>query len=183
MKYKLIEDLYKENKVPANIIRHMQKVAKVCKYLAKNINNTGIESANADTIEKAALLHDIKKLDTDSRINHEENAAATLIKLGEKQIAEVIRKHGFDSPLKESDRPDTIEEKILYYADKRVLHDKIVTIEQRLEDGRKRYAKDKNIPEEEKKIELFINRLEQELCELAQIKPGDINEQNINEVK
>ena len=78
-----------------------------------------------------------------------------------------------------NDRPQTLEEKILYYADKRVCHDRIVTIKKRLEDGRKRYFPDGNIPSDEIHIVQKLYQLEKELLEKAKIKSSSITEKSV----
>ena len=68
--------------------------------------------------------------------------------------------------------PQTWEEKILNYADKRVAHDKIVSLEQRRQDALKRYQKHKYIKVDKRHKELL--ELEKEIFDKIDIKPEDI---------
>ncbi|HID91542.1 TPA: HD domain-containing protein [Candidatus Peregrinibacteria bacterium] len=58
-----------------------------------------------------------------------------------------------------SDEPMTWEEKCVHYADKRGLHDTFVTIQERLEDGKKRYAHEAS-PRLEKRVKALEESLE-----------------------
>ena len=93
-------------------------------------------------------------------------------------MATIIRKHDFRSLIAaaDEDRPQTLEEKILYYADKRVCHDRIVSLKRRLEDGRKRYFPDGKIPVHDRMIAQKLRTLEKELLTKASLKATDIKE-------
>lgn len=155
--------------VPGNIIAHMQKVAAISLFLGEKIQVEQLQY-----LISAALTHDIMKLQQ----NHEEAAANYFEKRGEFVIASQIRKHRYSSLIDQdkSLRPVTIEEKILYYADKRIMHDKIVSLEERLEDGRLRYPVPSGQIQNDQRIEKAIKTLESQLCELSNIQPNDINE-------
>jgi hypothetical protein len=60
-------------------------------------------------------------------------------KLGYKRIGEIIKAHIY-LEINSFNLPVT-EEEIVHYADKRVMHDKIVTLKDRFEDLKKRYGK------------------------------------------
>ena len=57
-----------------------------------------------------------------------------LRKIGEKSMADLVEKHDFW----QIDTLKTWEEKILYYADKRVYEDTLVSLQTRIDEGRKR---------------------------------------------
>lgn len=149
-----IEDIYKELGVPQNIIEHMKVVAVLCKKIADMLIARG-EKIDKKLLIKAALLHDCLKIHD----NHEEKMAEFLKKKGQPKLANLIAKHGFFS----IDELKTLEEKILYYADKRVEKNKIVSLAERFKEGRKKY----NYKKEEEKyileIENKINALEKTL--------------------
>lgn len=147
--------------MPANIIKHMEVVWKIAEEIAQIQKDKGIK-IDIKALKTASLLHDIFK--TDKRGNHANLAYNYFMQKKKPNIASIILKHDFDCILADDpkERPTTIEEKILYYADKRVLHDKIVSIEERLEDGVKRYFNGKP-PENEKEYYEAIKTLETEL--------------------
>jgi len=97
-----------------------------------------------------------------------EDAAYEFFKDEYPALALAIKKHAYKSLLDEKLKPQTIEEKIVYYADKRVMHDKVVPLLQRLEEGHRR-----NIPAHCKEtidtdyIDSLIVKLEQELLTSA----------------
>lgn len=130
--------ILKDNNVPDNIITHTKAVCdfsmKVVDLLEKKRINV-----NRDLVAAAALLHDIRKVNSNA---HEVEGFELIKSLGFPEVALVIRKHGLANVHKEEFIPKTWEEKIVFYADKRLKGDKIVSVEERFEDARKRYNKD-----------------------------------------
>lgn len=200
MNNKLVQQLWQQYRAPLHVRAHMQKVADVCLFLGKKIRQTG-EKIDLAKLRHAALLHDILKLcdfkELDLRffnqnytaediqfwsslikscnhIGHIQAAYNALKDIGEDEIAEIVKKHDFNCLIKPKECPKTWEEKILYYTDKRVRHDQIVSLAERLVDGRKRYFPDGNLPPEDPLIEKALYRLEKELCGKANIRPEDI---------
>lgn len=177
MTKKEIQKIYQEFHVPKHIIAHMKVVAKVAKNLALKLNRKKIK-VNTDLIEKAALLHDVVRYvdfkdisDIDCwknlwkkyhKIGHEKAMAKILKNRGENELAKLIAKHGFFSIWK----LNSIEEKILYYADKRVNKDKIVSLKTRFKEGKKRNMSPADDAEFIKKTEQKAFELERELSTL-----------------
>ena len=102
-----------------------------------------------------------------------------LMDLGEEKIAIVVRRHRYNGLIDPKEKPTTWEEKILYYADKRVMHDQIVSLQKRVQDMRERYFPDGNLPASDQPVEKAIFKLEKELCLKAGIKPESINEKAV----
>lgn len=117
--------LYKELNVPENIIAHMKQVHFVCEKLIKAFTKKHIKIEKKNILS-AALLHDIFRTAND---HHAQKAADFLRKKGEKSVAKLVEKHNFFS----IDDLKTWEEKILYYADKRVDRDRIVPLNRRFD--------------------------------------------------
>lgn len=157
MTKKDILKIYSEFCVPKHIIAHMRQVAYVCEFLASGMIKKGFE-IDIGTIESAALLHDVLRT-TDW---HEKAMARVMRQKGEHKIANLIAKHGFFSIWKLK----TWEEKILYYADKRVDHDKIVSLKKRFEEGRKRNFTPKDDMKLVGKTEKEVEKLEKEFAEI-----------------
>lgn len=120
-----------------NVLQHSMQVHKVACALASNLN--GSIAINRDLVCAAALLHDITKsraLKTGEK--HDISGKELLESLGYPEIADVVGQHVYlhdtspHSPLTEAD--------IVYYADKRVMHDEIVTVKERIQDLLKRYG-------------------------------------------
>lgn len=86
------------------------------------------------------------------------------------RLARAVLSQQFDAVISKTHPLKTLEERIVYYADKRVAHTNIVTLAQRFKEGRSRYYPHypaKKIPprEEQKlhKIESAVYKLEREL--------------------
>jgi len=188
-------ELLKQCNVPRHIVRHCEVTTDFAVELARKIAANGTD-VNIDFVHRACLLHDImragdfhKPLDEifDEPVSEEdikkwrqlsqrhkglrhEDAAYEFLKNQYPEIALAIKKHAYKSLLDEKLKPSTIEEKIVYYADKRVMHDKVVPLAERLAEGHGR-----NIPAGCKKtvdtdyVDSLIFELERELFAVAEI--------------
>jgi HD superfamily phosphodiesterase len=158
-------ELLKQCHTPKHIIRHCEVTADFAVELAKKIAANGAD-VNVDFVHRACLLHDILRL----KGLHHEDAACEFLKNEYPQLALVIKKHAYKALIDENLKPQTIEGKIVYYADKRVMHDKVVPLAERLAEGHKR-----NKPADCKKtvdtnyVDSLIVELEKELFAVAKI--------------
>lgn len=152
--------ILKESGVPANIIAHSQKVCEVALKICGILEKKGI-NISKDLVAAAALLHDIAKV---KEGDHVINGSEIVKSLGFPEVARVISKHGLAHLDEEECRPKSAEEKIVFYADKRVKHDHIVSVEKRFEYIRERY-KSPNVEMEYK----FTKEIEEELLENEEI--------------
>ncbi len=124
--------------MPDNIKAHSFKVRDISILLARELNDKG-EIMDLNLVGASALLHDIAKIQCiSSDKRHDLVGADILRRRGYDSIAEVVEQH-IDLVGKE-DR--ITEEDIIFYADKRVMHDKIVSLSERFEDVNERYASD-----------------------------------------
>ena len=132
-------EILKRFKVPENIIEHSIKVKELSVKIAKKLIEKG-EKINLKLLVAGALLHDVSKFDClESDVRHGDHGCERILEIGMiKQISDIVRKHALNSILS-TDHPRTWEEKIVYYADKRVNHNRIVTLKQRFDYLRKRY--------------------------------------------
>ena len=159
--------MLKEYHVPKNVVAHSEQVAKLSIFLAEKLKEKG-EEVNVDLVEKAALLHDLvricnfksfekdhfkdfgfeitdeeyknmKKVREKYIDQHHADAGYKILKDRYPELALVIKRHRYIYIMSD-DKPSTWEEKIVYYADKRVTHDKIVSLKDRLDDGERRNA-------------------------------------------
>ncbi len=110
-----------------HIQRHSIAVSEVAVSIAEALNAAGHFYRIVD-IEAAGLLHDITKTKSlETGENHAETGAALLEELGYGHIAEMVRQH----VTPEDAGPELSAAEIVSYADKRVLHDRVVSLEQR----------------------------------------------------
>lgn len=174
MDQKSIEEIYKRFGTPENVIKHMQKVAYVCEKIANAMLSKGIK-VDKEAMVNAALLHDtLRMIDFKDQsawqklknefagLHHEAAMAKFLEGMGEKKLANLVEKHGFF----EIDNLKTWEEKILYYADKRVDHDQVVSLKKRFIEGKKRNASMNDDEEKVKTTEEKVFKLEKEFIEI-----------------
>lgn len=167
---KILED----HNLPSNIVEHTLKVAKICSFLADYY-----PQINRNNLICAALLHDLFKL---SDKDHSQEIFDFLNSILEPIIAQIAYKHDFSSIIDPEKQPFNLEEKILNYADKRVKHDKIVSLEERFKDFKLRYNPKKD------NLDWVINAqkayfsLEKELFESLDIDPEDIKEENLKDL-
>lgn len=146
--------ILKQNNVPDNIISHMGAVCDFSLRVCDALEKKGIK-VNRDLVAAGALLHDIKKL---SPNDHVLEGYEYIKSLGYPEVALVIKKHGLVHLESEEFVPKSPEEKIVFYADKRVRNDKIVSIDERFEYIKKRYNKD-SVEDEV----IFTKKIEYEL--------------------
>ena len=120
-----------------NIVAHSLQVMRVSLALTDHLKD-GV-TINRDIVIAAALLHDITKtrsLETKER--HDASGGAVLRELGFPRIAEIVEQH---IVIQNLNLKGSLEEReIVYYADKRVMHDTIVTIKERVHDLIQRYG-------------------------------------------
>jgi len=152
-----------EYHVPPHIVSHSRAVAKLAVFLAKRLNENGA-AVDVTLLDRACLLHDLlrvldfkesdynrfertlpdeekpkwQRLRAKYKASSHEDAAYDILKEKYPALALTIKRHRYMALLDEKDKPDTWEEKLLYYADMRVMHDKIVPLKQRLAEGHKR---------------------------------------------
>lgn len=114
------------------IIAHCQQVAQVADRLAETVNESGGD-VNRARLHAAALLHDCRR----NQPHHAAVGAAELCRLGFPRIAELIHQHMDLEPGPER-HPDAAE--ILYLADKLVVENRCVTLEDRFAPKLKYFA-------------------------------------------
>ncbi|RKY12620.1 MAG: hypothetical protein DRP65_00755 [Planctomycetota bacterium] len=202
-------ELIKQYHVPLHIVKHCQIVSRLGVFLAQKLKEKGIK-VNVDQVDRACLLHDIaricdiKESDYGSftrnvseedkakwnqirqkyyKLGHED-AAYEILKEKYPILALIIKKHRYMTMLSETKRPKSWEEKLVYYADMRVMHDKIVSLKVRLEDGHKRntrrYETNSNNNVNRNKVDSLIYQLEKEIFEKIGLEPTEITDELID---
>lgn len=146
--------ILKASNVPDNVVAHSKAVHDFAMKVADLLQKRGI-SINRDLVGAAALLHDIKKMNAKK---HESEGAELVESFGYSEVAPLIKKHGLSNLGKDDYTPKTWEEKVVFYADKRVKSDKIVSLEQRFEYIKQRYKWE----DIEKELD-FTKKIEEEL--------------------
>jgi len=174
--------LLKKEKIPEHIIKHSEKVALISLFIGCFLKEIG-EKIDISLLVTGALLHDIKKYESIlTGENHALLGYEFMEKMGYKRIGDIIKAHiyleisSFDAPIS--------EEEIVHYADKRVMHDKIVTLKERFEDLKKRYGKDKQSILRLEFLEKLNYRLEKRIFKKLPFTPDKILElEKVKEVR
>ncbi len=123
-----------------NIRAHSIVVAGIAELISARMRDTGVD-ISMDVVTAAALLHDISKTSClNSEERHEVMGKQICLKHGFFEIADIVREHVV---LRNGLPAEGITEReIVYYSDKRVNHDKVVPLTERLEYILKRYGRD-----------------------------------------
>lgn len=202
---KNVRQIYEDYKIMPILQTHQLRVAAVGKLVCENLN----KPVNTEGVVQACLFHDMgniikfdltyfpesvesEGLDYWQRVKNDyivkygsnEHLATELIakELGlSKQVLEYLDQIGF-SKLKETVAGDSWEPKICAYADMRVGPHGVISIEERLVDGRKRYAgrKDHTIVSDFfDQLADALREIEKQIFSMAKIKPEDINDGSI----
>ena len=120
-----------------NIIAHSRQVMRVSLVITDNLKK-GV-SINRNLVIAAALLHDITKTRSlETREPHDQSGGELLRELGFTRVGEIVKQHVI---LLDFNPQEKLEEReIINYADKRVMHDKIVSLSERVKDLIQRYG-------------------------------------------
>lgn len=197
-----IESYYNEWGTPMHVRNHCRQVTNVAMQIAEAYVQCG-QIVNLELLYPACMLHDMnricdfKTLDrnqffepvTDEKWNkwldlrerfkgqkHEKIAYKILSDRGFLETANVIRLHSSKSWAFDSQAFDSLEKKLLCYADKRVKHDQIVSLKERFRDGRERYGKNHSKEQMDLsfEVEKRIGSLESQLFCSIDLNPNQI---------
>lgn len=120
-----------------NIVAHSEQVARVAAAIMDNLKDGTVVRRKA--VISACLLHDITKTRSlKTREHHDASGGRLLAELGFPDVGKMIEEH----VILQDFQPEgnLLDKEIVYYADKRVMHDRIVTVEERIADLIIRYG-------------------------------------------
>lgn len=161
-------ELLKEYKVPENIIQHTLLVTKIAVFLAKKLKETGLD-IDVELVDRASLVHDLDKIQTLNTGKHGLVTEEILIKRGYPLVGKIAMQHKYGTI---HDPALSWEAKIVNYADKRVAHDKLVSLKERVDEAWERY-KHKYKKRDLKAVRLF-EELEKNIFSRIKINPEDL---------
>ncbi|MCF6247933.1 MAG: HDIG domain-containing protein [Desulfobacula sp.] len=175
--------LIKKMDVMDHIIDHSIMVSDVTRFLCNRLKKFTPElKIDTRLAANAALLHDITKTRSfATKEVHSETGGQLLCDMGYPEVGNIIRQHvmldeyHIDSPVS--------EQEIVNYSDKRVLHDKIVSLKHRLEYINQRYG---SRSEFKNRIQVMCENtsiLESKLFFFLDIKPDQLLENMENQRK
>jgi len=128
-----------EQHATASLLVHVEMVAALSYQIAVWLRNSGV-MVNPLLAHRGGLLHDLCKISArGGHILHGDLAADWLQARGETELAGIAATHMLFNLLEEGKRPQTWEEKIVYYADKLVENGQVVPFSRRMDALRQRY--------------------------------------------
>lgn len=156
-----------------HIVLHSIQVCRVATFITERLNSRQ-PRLNRELIRAAALLHDITKTRSfKTQENHALTGGQFLAEQGYPEIGELVRQHvrldEYPSPV------DLGEAEIINYADKRVLHDRVVSLEERLDYILEKYGK---LPEHQERIRWLWQKtiaMEDKIFSTLTIVPEELN--------
>jgi putative nucleotidyltransferase with HDIG domain len=156
-----------------NIREHSLRVTRVAVFLGEALAGAGFP-LRLPLIEAGALLHDLGKtpcLGTGK--NHAEWGAAILAELGYQEVARIVKEHVYLAADPRLPQPPR-ETEIVNYADKRVLHTRVVTLGERFADLKERYGRTPEAQESIAATEVKTQALEDRLFAVLDLTPEDL---------
>lgn len=126
-----ISRLYQKYETPARVIRHMRKVAELAMQLMDGMPMPWLNRAR---VMKACLLHDLCRAEK----QHARVSAEAIRKEGYPVIAALVAVHHEAAYSEREAQGPLTEAEILFYADKRVQEDVLVSVEERFRESRKK---------------------------------------------
>lgn len=158
--------------MPDHIINHSLEVAKIALFLAIELNKHG-QRIDLALVEASSLLHDLTKTECfKTKEDHARTGSQLLKERGYERVGEVVAAHIQLS--KEIDPSRVSEEEVVNYADKRVQHDRIVSLEERFKDLKARYGKGQRAIEKMEQLEKATFAIEQKIFFLLKINPEEL---------
>jgi predicted HAD superfamily phosphohydrolase YqeG len=156
------------------LLAHVQAVAGAAYKMAVWLKAKGVEVDPLLT-HRGGMLHDLarisKSLFDPFNLDHGELAARLLVDKKQPILAEIARRHLLFCLQDPARRPETWEQKLVYYADKIVEDHKLVGLEERLASLQRRH----NLEEERlTKIIPVLRTLENEICGKLEINPDEL---------
>lgn len=126
-----IARLYQKYETPKQVICHMRKVGELAMQLMDGIP---MPELNRVRVMKACLLHDLCRAEK----QHARVSAEAIRKEGYPAIAALVAVHHQAAYSEREAQGPLTEAEILFYADKRVQEDKLVSVEERFRESRKK---------------------------------------------
>jgi len=156
-----------------NIKAHSIMVERIASLMAHGLQEAG-ESLSLDKVTAGALMHDIAKTQSlKTKEDHSAKGYEICLQNHLDEIADIVAEHVvLKAFIKEG---PVLEKEIVYYADKRVNHDKIVSLEERLAYLIRQYGKgDERLIRRMGKNFDLCKQVESKLFAKLHFAPGDV---------
>ena len=167
--YQLIEEM---GMLP-HIVTHSEQVCRVALCLVGNLQHTSATRLDRGLVQAAALLHDITKTRSfETREDHALTGKELLTERGFPAVAQVVGQHVHLENYVQGKGLD--EAQVVNYADKRVLHDEVVSLEKRMEYIVERYGQEETHRERIMLLWQQSHRLEEHLFRYIEFQPDEL---------
>lgn len=165
-------DLIREMEMPDHIVAHSIQVCRVSVAIVDASRERGV-LLDRQLVLASALLHDITKPRSFSTGEpHAESGARFLAERGYPEVGDVVRQHvRLDSYFRST---RVSEAEVVNYADKRVLHDRIVSLKERMDYILERYARGDGDRHKWARLVEMSERLEERIFRHLSFAPGEI---------
>jgi len=164
--------LQKEMGMLDNIVVHCRQVCRVAVTLINNLNGPA-QRLDRALIVAAALLHDITKTRSfKTKEDHAQTGEQYLEELGYREVGQIVGQHVRLADNHRNGPPNAAE--IINYADKRVLHDQVVSLDRRMQYIVDRYGTD---PERRERIQWLWKQtrgLEERIFQQVSFDPNEL---------
>ncbi len=175
-------DLMAAHGMLPHIREHSFRVTQVAVFLGEALTAAGI-SLHLPLITAGALLHDLGKTPClGNGQNHAEWGASVLTSMGYPEVAQVVREHVYLATDPLSSQPPR-EAEVVNYADKRVLHTRVVTLAERFADLLARYGRTPEAQARLAGLEIKIRALEEKIFKPLDLNPLDLLQLNQRRVQ
>ncbi len=156
-----------------HIVAHSIQVCRVAMLLAGHLASQGM-ALNRELVQAAALLHDITKTRSfKTGENHAFTGDQLVSGMGYIEVGDIVRQHVRLDTYENSGNPTEAE--IVNYADKRILHDKIVPLRERLNYILEKYGTEPEILERIQWTWQRTRQLEEKIFNTLPFLPADIS--------
>ena len=157
-----------------HIVAHSILVCRVALLLVDRLSSAG-QTLNRDLVQASALLHDITKTRSFKTGElHSETGCQLLSDKGFPEIGDIVRQHVTLDRYFSSDA--VTETEIVNYADKRVLHDGVVSLDNRMDYILERYGKTNVIRDKIRQLWEKSKMMETRIFKNLPIAPNEVED-------
>ena len=165
--------LWQTYSLPERKQTHSLLVARVARWLSAEIEQRTQTHMKKDLVYVSGLLHDIdKNIPWNTGETHPDAGVRILIHLGYDEVAMLVQKHPLHAILDPVLTPVTLEEKVLYLADKMTKYE-VLSVDERFSLWRA-----ESLTSEERSVldaaYPKVKKLESEICDMIQMTPSEM---------
>ena len=151
------------------LLQHVQTVAAIAYWFAVRLRKNNV-FVDAILTHRAGLLHDLDKLSPNRLARkHGKAGAEMLVTLGYPEVAQIVGSHVIAAP--DQVTLKSLEAELVFFADKLVKHNQIVSVEERFADLAARYPGNADFKQV---VVPFLLDMQARLCEQINIPAGEM---------